>query len=242
MPDEQENVTDEVAETESPETPEGETQTQSLPPEVEAAIKAAAEKAAKEATEIATKAAKREIQSVKDKATAEVGQAKSRASYAESIATGLQTGFGEEDPDKAEKIRLKAELAARQQADFDAQQTRAREKFETDFRSNMTQVITSLGVDPSDKEIDWAEEEKTDYLAKQRTILDSVGKLVKAKEDKFEQRLKDVESKVGEEANSVDTSASGGATGSDKDFLEKWNSGELRPTKENLARIEKIIQ
>jgi len=243
MPDEQENVTDAVPErTPSPEEtpPEGKPEPQPLPPEVQEAIRVATEKAAKEAAE----AAKREIQSAKDKARREVERARAKATYAETFASNYQREFGQDDPDRAEIARLKAEKVARERAEAEAQQARNIEKFDADFKSNLTQVISAMGVDPSDGGIDWAEDATGDYLAKQRRILESVNKIAKAKDqserEKLEQRIKDIESKLGEEANSVDTSASRGATGSDKDFLASWGSGELPATKENLMRAQKL--
>ena len=243
MPDKQKNVTDVVSEeTALPETPEGETQTQPLDAEVETRIKDAIATATKEATEVA----RREIQSYKDKARAEVESAQRKTKYSETLASGLRTSFGAVDPEQAKLAAAQAELAARQQADWEEKQIQARERFDQDFRTNLTQTIASLGVDPNDSKIDWAEDAPGDYLAKQRRTLESVSKIAKenakSEKDKFEQRIKDIESKLGEEANSVDTGASGGASGSDKDFLAKWNDGDVPATKENLARAQKLIQ
>jgi len=242
MPDEQENVTDAGSEeTTSTGAPaEGETKTQPLPPEVQEAIQEAASKAAKEATE----AAKREIQSAKDKARREVEQAKAETTYHKTFASTYQGEFGQDDPDKAEIARLRAEKAARDKAAQEAEMVRSRDKFDADFRSNANQILTTMGVDPKDDRIDWAEDATGDYLARNRRILESAAKIsqetAKSEKEKLEQRLKDIEAKLGEEANSVDTSASGGATGSDKDFLARWGSGELPATKENLIRAQKL--
>jgi len=232
-------VSTETAPTETETTEQEQTQTQPLDAELEAKIREAVTKATNEATEVA----RREIQSAKDKARAEVESAQRQERYATTRASGLERSFGAVDPEQAKLAAAQAELAARQQADWEEKQTQARQKFGQDFRTSITQTITSLGVDPSDKNIDWAEDEG-DYLVRQNKILDSVSKIAnetaKTKEGKWEQRFKDIESKLGEEANSVDTGASGGASGSDKDFLARWGSGELSSTKENLDRAVKL--
>ena len=225
-------------ETTLPETPEGETQIQPLDAELEAKITEAVAKATKEATEVA----RREIQSAKDKARAEVESAQRKTKYSETLASGLRTSFGAVDPEQAKLAAAQAELAARQQADWEDKQTQARTKFDQDFRTSITQTITSLGVDPGDKNIDWAEDESGDYLAKQRRTLDSVSKIAKenaqSEKDKFEQRIKDIESKLGEEANSVDTGAGGGAGGGTF-TLEQINNMSSEEYEKNQPAINK---
>jgi hypothetical protein len=86
-------------------------------------------------------------------------------------------------------------------------------------------------------------------LVAQRRVLASVTKIQKDKvqtiQSGLEKRLKELEEKtkstVNREANSVPTTPSGGVvSGSDKDFLAKFASGDLPLSKENLDRYNKI--
>lgn len=169
------------------------------------------------------------FQSEKDVAVKRAREAERRASFAESFASGLETNAGDGDPDKAELTRLRAREVARQRADSEAQLVRNREKFETDFRDNSTQILTSMGVDPKDERIDWAEDAVSyssggqpyiDYLTKNKRILKSAAKILqenaKSEKEKMEQRFKDIESRISQEANSVETPVSGGAAISKK--------------------------
>jgi len=185
--------------------------------------------------------ARRELQSWKDRTSNEV----ERARLAEETLASYQAGFRDIDPDNAELMRLKASDKAYKMTEYQRQQRQQAENFDRSFLGNMSQTIAEMGVDPNDKRIDWGER-KGDYLADQRKILASAVKIskenAKVAQDKSVQQQKDREDKEREEVDSVDTSASVGVGGSDKDFLEKFGRGEVPYNKENVARVNKITK
>ena len=199
-----------------------------------------------------TESSRREIQSAKDKATAEVEAAHRRAKFAEDTITKTRAHMQDVDPDVAKEMEL-SELRAREQGRLTMEQEEAarrqQEEFRGQFFSGLTQFVTGLGVDPKDQRIDWAENSK-DYLEAQRRVLDSVMKIQKANtqtlQDGFNKRLKDLEAKFGqvnEEVNSVSTTTSQGVVaGSDAEFVKKFGSGELEMTKANVERYNKITK
>jgi len=66
---------------------------------------------------------------------------------------------------------------------------------------------------------------------------------IKAAGEKQKQEFKDLEAGLRKDLglDSVDTSTSTGVSGSDADFQKKWNAGEIPASKENIARINKIL-
>jgi len=202
-----------------------------------------------EAMSQATEQAKRELQSIKDKSRAEIETAARRARLAEGTLGAVKTQLQGIDPDMAKEIEL-AELRAKEQGRSTLEQeeaaVRGQAEFHQKFLDNLSEVVTSMGIDPSDKRIDWAQD-APDYLIAQRRVLDSAQKIQKevlqAKESVMEKRLKDLEAKVGQaniEVNSDSTAASEGA-GSDAEFVKGFGSGDIPMNKANVDRYNKII-
>jgi len=222
----------------------GEPQPQPLSPELEEKIK----QVVAEATATATEAARREIQSLKDKARAEVETAQARAALAEGTLAGVEA---ETDPQALELAKLRAKDKVYAQRDVLSVRRQQAETFDKNFRENMNQFVTSMGVDPANKGIDWGENSK-DYLEKQRRILASVTKIQKENQDKdrkvlednLTQQQKDFETKIRKDLglDSEETSVSAGASGTDADFLDKFGKGELPYTKENKERAQKLLK
>jgi len=193
----------------------------------------------------ATKEAKREIQSVKDKARAEIEAAQVRARLAEETLAGIE-GL---DPDATEVAKLRARDKHYQAREAQAYQRQQMDVFAKNFRANMNQFITEMGIDPNDKGIDWGDDAR-DYLTKQQRILASVGKLQKESAETLKQRVKqEAEDRVAKERreagiDSVDTSASMGAGKSiptDKEALGKWvanlSTEEYEKLKPNIDKM-----
>lgn len=216
-----------------------------IPPEPEVQPEPLTEAKIREIITDATKEAKREIQSVKDKARAEVEAAQGRAGLAEDTLAGLEKE-GIVDSETTELNRLRARDKHYQTREAQAYQRQQMEVFAKNFRANMNQFITEMGVDPDDKRIDWGDDVR-DYLSKQQRILASVGKIGKETKEGFEKRVKqEAEDKVARDRkeagiDSVDTSASLGAGGSDAEFQRKFGAGELPYSKENVERSKKIM-
>ena len=201
----------------------------------------------------ATEVARREIQSIKDKSKAEVESAVRRARLAENTLTATRAHLQTIDPEQAKEVEL-AELRAKEHGrqTMEQEEAMAREQmeFHQKFQSTLAQFITYLGVDPSDKRIDWADDAQYNYLERQRRVLDSVAKIqkenVQTTQSSWEKRLKALEAKEGQaniEANSVNTAVSqGAATGPDAEFLKKFGAGELPTSRANVDRYNKIAQ
>jgi hypothetical protein len=167
-------------------------------------------------------------QSSRDISRNEIEEALRRAELAERTLAEYEGTF-ENDPDKAELAKYRAKEKAETVVGAGAQKRQALDAFDKSFRNSLTQFITQAGVDPSDKRIDWAEEVQGDYLAKQSRILASVAKLQadekKAADEKLEQRIKDLEARISEEANSVNTATAGGSGDDLKSAKSKMKAG-----------------
>lgn len=164
-------------------------------------------------------AAKREIQSVKDKAKSEVEKERMRTSTTENLLKTVRDKIQTESPDLAKDLELaesKEKLSHYQRGEVEQQMSQQRETFDKSFREQVTQFTTSLGLDPNDKRLDWADDVPYDYLAKMNRIQTSIAKIQKEEtkkaQDTVSQQVKDIESKLRKELglDSVDTSNPGG--------------------------------
>jgi len=193
-----------------------------------------------------TEQSKREIQSTKDKARAEVEAVARRAAMAEGTLTSVRARLQQEDPEKAALIELeelRGREKLRQQTETEDQLRRQKEEFDKSFRESLVETITEMGIDPAAKDIDWAENE-TNYINRQKAILKSAAKIQKENQkterDTLDKRLKELEAKVSGvdvEANSVSTSSSGTASGGKKIYTEAEIS-DYDFWKKNKADIE----
>jgi hypothetical protein len=155
---------------------------------------------------------KRGFQSEKDRA---IAAAQRQADSARIRAERLEQELATADPDKARDYKLRSleervanDAAEKQAAEFDAA-----------FRANVNESVTALGVDPSDKRIDWADD-APDYFTKQKRIFASAAKLQKesiasAVQAEVQKALKTVTPPVEDEPieNSVATTSPVGARG-----------------------------
>lgn len=200
-----------------------------------------------EETTRATEVAKREIQSIKDKARREVEDAQARAGLAEDTLAGLEK---DTDPEAAELARLRASDKYHRTMGAAQVQRQQAEAFDKSFQDNINQFITQMGVDPNDKRIDRGDDAK-DYLSKQQRILTSVSKIQqenqagtqKKLEGDLAQRQKDFEGKIRKDLglDTEETGVSPGIGGTDADFLDKFGKGELPYSKENVDRANKLL-
>lgn len=205
-----------------------------------------------DAVEKAKDVGRRELQSQQDKNKAEAARLERRAKAAEAALKATQRTLEELDPDAASKAELARYKAQEQELSLTEQQEEAlktQQEFHQQFQNNLTQFITSLGIDPKNEKIDWAEDAKN-YLEAQQRVLKSVADIQSEslKEYKnLEKRLKEDEKEKAEEskreANSVETTTSQGdvARMSDADFYKKFANGELPMNKTNKTRAEKIL-
>jgi hypothetical protein len=190
----------------------GEPQPQPLSPELEERIK----QVVAQATNTATEAARREIQSVKDKARLEVEQAQARASLAEGTLAGVERSE-DLDPQTVELAKLRARDKALRQQAFVTQRQQQVTAFNQKFDEQMEQFITNMGIDANDKRLDKGADAK-DYWEKQQRILASVSKIQKENqketEEKLTQQQKDFEAKIRKDLglDTEDTSTPVGAS------------------------------
>ena len=198
--------------------PEGETQPQPLTEEI---LTQRVDEAVAKALAGQTDAAKREIQSVKDKSKAEVESASRRAKTSEQTLTNMKGALKDADPDTLKELELAELRSAVTGYQGSEQEEFVRQKaaeFESKFQGSVTQHITELGIDPSDKRIDWGENAK-DYLEKRVRIDASIRTIVKQSatdaETALAKTLKDEMSKMRKELglDSVDTANPVGSGG-----------------------------
>ncbi len=188
-------------------------------------------------------AAKRELQSVKDKSKSEVERALREAQVHKEALSSFKSGLGDIDPEVSKNLELaelKARDKARQTVDYEQLLAQQQQALLETFNSNLTQYVTDMGVKPDDKRIDWGKDAPT-LLEKQQRILVSLGKIhkedSKVAEDRQETAFKEREAKWRKELglDSVDTSNPVVST-SDVTWMEKWGSGEIEATPANLKR------
>jgi hypothetical protein len=191
--------------------------------------------------------AKRSVQSAKDKARSEVESAQKRARIAEQTFTAAQKELEESDPGMARDLELarhRAELADNQQDELRRAQENAQASFHQKFVDNLTSSLKELGVDPTDKRIEWGLPDD-DYFGAQKRVLASAAKVQKETVATLTKQVKDLQAQLKKaqngEADSVDTSTGSSSSGSDKDFISKFANGDVPMTKANLARYYKIV-
>ena len=180
----------------------------------------------------------RHFQSVSDK---RVGQAEYRAKQAETRHEAVMASYKTLNPAMADKLRL-ADLEAKARFDANLEEEEGKRQqldaFDQSFNQDILQHIEALGVDPTDKRIDWATGAR-DYTEKWRKILASVATisregLVKKKEDSAKEKetlVKEITAKVRKDLgyDSADTFvSSGGGSGELGSLLSGKNPGQAR--------------
>ncbi len=217
-------------------------ETQSAQPLTQAQIS----KMIEDALAPAKEAALREIQSVKDRAAAEVEKARRKATINEDTLNQVRGTLKEADPNLASQLEL-AELRARDQHHKEYEMNEGVKQqltaFDQAFHTGVNQFLGSLGIDPKDTRLDWGSDAK-DYLEKRNRIDNSVGKILsenrKEAEKKMTQDFKTLESKIRKELglDSVDTSHSA-TKSSDEQFLLDYADGKVSDHKRAKQILDK---
>lgn len=231
MPKDDKSVQPDAVPVEGTESPEVETPEVETPPQPQP-LTAEQEARIQQIISEQTESARREIQSAKDRGKAEVVAAQRRAGLAEGTLAGYDRGLGQLDPEQAELIRLRAKDTGRLQADAMDAQRREGEVFYQQFRDSATRFVTTMGVDPNDKRIDWGQDAQNAWDAKAR-IEASVATILaddrKVADDKRSQESKDLEARLRKDLgiDSVDTSSSPSAGSvKRKDILKRYGEGD----------------
>lgn len=197
-----------------------------------------------------TETLKRQLQSEKDKAIAEVRrEAEKRIRRAEienaTIKSSL-SGFDPETGDIKQTLRV-AELESRDRFNQDyEQQEKARregESFHASFQEGLVSLVTELGIKVDDKRIDWAQD-ASNYLNIRKRFDRSVAKIqkedaTKTKESMKQELMQEIRKEMG--IDSHDDGATGIST-SDTNFKKKFASGELPVNKANVSRYNKLLE
>lgn len=242
MPEDVNNVqADAVVET----APTEVTEPQPFTPEQDAKL----QQMLSEASSTAKEAGRREMQGIKDR---EVATADRKARLAESKSAGYESSFANLDEDTRKDVEL-AQLKSRDQyyQSRESEETQRQQvaAFDQSFHTNLNQFITSMGVDPNDKGIDWGDD-ATDYLAKQQRVLSSVAKIqkvnAKVTEDKKTQDFKELEAKLRKDLglDSVDTSTSAGISkgiptdmGTFRGWVDSLSQAEYKEKKKDIDEM-----
>ena len=208
--------------------PAGEPPKPPEPSPEEKRIAEAVQKAVSEAMVKATETSKREIQSAKDKARAEVESALRRAKLAETTLHATDAQLKDVDPETAKEIELARFRAERQGRASLEQEELARQQIQQtydNFYSGLGSYLNRLGIDPQDKRVDWGDQTKMSLVEIQQRVLNSAAEIqvekAKALESSLDQKIKEAETRIKKELNpnqvdlnSVDTRMSGGTSGS----------------------------
>jgi len=175
--------------------------------------------------------AKRQIQRVKDKAGAEVEKANRRVADAENRLNQVRGKLKESNPDLATELEnsdLKSRVEHYENQDKEDQVRQQMAQFDQTFKSNINQFITDMGIEPTDKRIDWGDD-APNYLEKQNRVMASLAKIHKTEAKKYQdsvaQQIKDAEARLRKELglDSVDTSNStAGRIPDDKKSASDW--------------------
>ena len=198
-----------------------------------------------------TEVLRRQLQSEKDKAIAEVRrEAEKRIRRAEIENATIKSSLKQYDPETGDinqTLEL-AELRSRDTFHRDyEQQEKARqdaESFNSAFQESLTSLLTEMGVDPNDKRIDWAQNATT-YLDMRKRFDKSVAKIQKEERSKVrdtikEELLQEIRKEMGLDTH--DKGASKGGVLSDAAFKKGWADGDLPSTKANVERINKLLK
>ena len=189
---------------------------------------------------------RREMQGIKDR---EVAEANKRVRLAEGRARSYEESLSGVDEETQKDIRLRRYENQDKQNQSFAQEEEARRQGETftqKLNDSLIAHLESLGIDPNDKRVDWAQNE-SDYLTGRSKFDASVASILKEKatvaESDMEKRLTaKIEETLNKKAvdaglESHDKSASGGA-GKD-DFTSRTANPDRPITGEDIKQAKK---
>jgi len=199
---------------------------------------------------------RKELQSQQERNKAEAVRLQRIAESTKRRLEGTRNRIATENPELYQEFEiadLKAEKLERDQYEKEEQSRLQQEEFHSQFVGSLNEHLEEQGIAKDNPKIDWGEG-AAGYVEAQKRFLASVAKIVKEEKSSLVQAQKTLEARLvklekiagGEadenEANSVDTTTSGGAVSvSDTDFLTKFGNGDLPFTKENKTRYTKII-
>ncbi len=193
---------------------------------------------------------RREMQAIKDKEVAEIKRKADLAERRVKAVDASLTDLDEETRAKVEHQKQKVELESYRTREQEDESRRQQEAYYEKLNQSLKDEVTSLGIDPSDKRIDYAEDAK-DYFDGRKRFSDSLAKIVKSEKEtlektlvtKAEERFKQMEADFRKQhgLDSHDTTTSTGVvTESEADFMAAFGRGDLPVNQVNLKRYEEI--
>ena len=206
--------------------------------------------ATKKAIEEGKTLGKREMQGIKDREVADIKRKAEIAERRARIYEGSFEGLDEDTKAQLELRRLRGETELyRTRAQEDTAQRQQEEQAKR-LEQSLKDEVTALGIDPTDKRIDYANDAK-DYFDGRKRFSESLSKIVKddrttlAKtlkteaDNNFKKMEAEFRKKYGLDSQDTTTSA-GVVDKSDADFMTAWGNYDVPDTKENRTRYENI--
>ena len=195
---------------------------------------------------------RRSLQSEKDKAVAEIHrEADRKVKFAETEAASYKTSFADLDDEAknaVELARLRGRDTVYQQREAEEDTRRSFDAYKKRLNESLYKHIETLGIDPKDKRIDWAED-ATDFLDGRGRFDSSVARILKETQKVADEKLKDeIKQEIAKARkelglDSVDTSTSAGAgegkftLGQVKDYSPKGKT-----TKQIMEDADKVAK
>ena len=166
----------------------------------------------------------RMAQSKTDKLRSEVMKGRSAPTPDYGSVLGV---LGDAEPEVKAKVYedlIRRTQAQQNQAAQQEQQRAASEQFESDWKDTNQEFVVSLGIDPSDKRLEWGE--GRDYLQRQKKLQSSAARLVKEQlEGSTANAKKEAAEKIAQAAVEAglesNTAVGGGGSSSTKVFTGK---------------------
>jgi len=218
-------------------------------PLTEERIQQLIDQATQRAVEQGKELGKREMQRIKDREVAEVKRERDLALKRSNL--DLST-LDEETRERLELQRTQRELEYFQTKEQEEQAKRQQEEYFEKLSQSLKDEVTSMGIDPSDTRIDYAQD-APDYFEGRKRFNESLASIVKAREEEIkktaiddaEARFKALEEEF-RKKNGLDsqdtTTGTGVVSESDTEWLSRFASGDIQVTKESLAKYNEITE
>jgi hypothetical protein len=170
----------------------------------------------------ATELAKREIQSVKDKAAAEISRHISGRQLADTIARTATSKLRDLDPATATELELQQvrnELGARKAQEQQELQLQSQQETQNQLLTDLQDEIKEIGVDPNDPKLQGVGAGAKDWSSFHKIVFKKAVEIKKEQEKtmatqsdevkKLQDELKTLRKQLNLESNSVDSSTPG---------------------------------
>ncbi len=189
-------------------------------------------------------------QSSRDIVKSEIEEANRRVKRAEADTLAYKSSFDnlDEDAKKDAELNLLRSQGKQYQSFMQEEDSRRRaDSYRQTLQTSLVENVKALGIDPDNKDIDWAENE-TDFLTGRSKFDASVAKILKEEKGVTEKKMTD-DFKVLEAGlrkdlglDKVDTTTTASGSDSDAEFMSKFGKGDVPYSKESKERAEKLMK